>query len=483
MKRKNSDKIAIYTIFLFLYGIYCYLSKNENPQLLNWLGIFVYIYAVVTWKLKYCTNLFTPYTIFFSFFFLFNYGQCLMWAFNIHVPNELGETRLWNVSFTPTKAQLQDTQWYTCLAMFLFHCGALLNSDKKLQIGKNDKSQLCQTNMKKVAGRLLFIIVPIALYFQFRNMIIAQTFGYGALYYGAHSTQGGYMQILMYLFMPSLLCYLIGCGYSPKSRKIVYTIFGIYLLLGLLSGDRGSWLCPLIALIWLHTHYTGVSKTKMIKYGLWGLLGLYLLSAITAIRNDGLHLSADIFINAFNPENNVLVDTCFELGGSMSVITYLLNTPNDIYPYTNTYIVAIFGALSSRLLSLFGLKQVLIADWFSQEHLGLENWGVGFSMLGEAYVNGGFLGGLIYMTILGFLIGKVIKLISIQDAHRNPLTFFIGISSLSVLMYFPRAASYLVIKEFVYGILLISLIVYFMNKQQFRKKQNPCGDIRERVSV
>ena len=467
-------KTIISIVLLILYGLCCNMYMEGDPMLLNWLGIFILVVALYTWKLKHKSSFFSPYTIFFIFFFLFNYGQCVMWAFNIHSPREIGVSPLWNISIIPQKIDIARTQWYVCLAMFFFHCGAMLAGKWKnryivLNTAKFESDvNLSFVSMKKVSRFLLCIIAPIALYNQFQTMIIAQLYGYRALYYGEHAGSG-YMQILMFLFFPTLVCFLIGNKYSIKSRRIVYSIFGLYTLLGILSGDRGGWLFSLVVLIWIHTHYEGITKRTAVKLGVIGLVGLFFLSAITAVRNDGLNITSDIFVNAVKAENNALVDAFFEMGGTMSIITYLLNASQDIYPYTNTYLVAILGALSSKMLSLFGLKQVLLGDWFSQQYLGLSDWGVGFSMLGEAYINGGYFGGLIYMMIIGFIIGKAISYISNLFSNNNPIGFFMGASCLNFLIYFPRGASYLTIKEFVYGTFFIYIIVV-ITKRYYKKR-------------
>lgn len=66
--------------------VVCGFLKSSYPDTLNWLGILVYIYAISTWKKKTKSRLFSLYFIFITFLFLFNYGQCIMWALGIHNP-------------------------------------------------------------------------------------------------------------------------------------------------------------------------------------------------------------------------------------------------------------------------------------------------------------------------------------------------------------------------------------------------------------
>ena len=248
-------------------------------------------------------------------------------------------------------------------------------------------------------------------------------------------------------------------------------IFGVYALLGLAAGDRGSWLYSLILLIWLLRKRPDHKKRSLIGIAIVGIIGIYLLSVITVARNSGgiWSLSFSAFADAFKPENSPLVGAFFEMGSSMGIITFFLSKGNAIYPYSNTYVTAILGAISSDFLSKLGIQQVLLGDWFSQEYLSLD-YGAGFSMIGEAYVNGGYWGGFIYMMILGIVIGRVLRMCQTHTKiHAAPIQSFIAISFANIIMGFPRGAAYLLIKEFVYGIGPILIIAFALKLILFKK--------------
>ena len=402
---------------------------------------------------------------------MFNYGVPIMWAFNIHRESEFGTDEIYYHSgYIPSQSDLIEVQWYVCLAMLVFHFGALLFA-KRNGGAKESAAELAPTidysavehAMRTVGGLVLCVMAPVAIYSKLQEVIIAQNYGYKALYYGAHSTQSGYTQILMYLFFPSLVCCLIGNRYSEKSRLVVYSIFGLYTLLGILSGDRGSWLYSLMILVWLHTHYVKTPKRTYVLLAAAGIIGIYLLSAITAVRNTGLDaLSADMFLEVFSAEESPIVGAFFEMGGSMGIITYFMHAGSALYPYENTYLVAILGALSSRFLTLFGLKPVLISNWFSQDYLGID-WGTGFSMLGEAFVNGGYYGGLAYMLMWGAILGKLVQAAPKSDKRASPIRLFVATAGLNVVVGFARNASYLVVKELLYGVLFMLVLIYIFS--------------------
>ena len=74
------------------------------------------------------------------------------------------------------------------------------------------------------------------------------------------------------------------------------------------------------------------------------------------------------------------------------------------------------------------------------------------------------------MLILGGIIGKLLCLCrENHDMESKPIRSFVSIASANLLMSLPRGATYLVVKNFVYGVLVTLLFVYIfkrINKQK-----------------
>lgn len=469
------DELIINILMLF-YLILCIFSMNH--MMINWLGIFCYIYCIFTWKCKTKDKLFSPYFIFMTFFFIFNYGQPSMWAFNIHQDNEIGSQILYyGTNYIPNEKELIKVQLYVCLGMLIFHFGAMMVTKRnsigikvlkeKLNYANNKNNEKILMSMRLVSKILLIITTPIAIYSAMQNMKIAHLYGYNALYYGDYATQSGYTQIIMYFFFPALIGYLISNEYSKRARMIVYTIFGLYTIFQLLSGDRGSWLYSLVILFWLHSYYNEISIRMYLKYILISIIGVYALNVVTMVRDSASGLSSLDFSSILSADHSPIVDAFFELGGTMDIITFLFYTGNSIFPYINTYIASILGVVSSRILNLFGIKQVLIADWFSQEFLKI-NWGAGFSMIGEAFINGGYVGGLFYMGVIGAFIGMLIQYVNKENFTNNPLNLFITVVGLNAIIGFSRGALYLTLKEVFYGTFIVVILIKLSCKVLYR---------------
>lgn len=470
-------RTILFTLLLFLFLGVCYLSGNQN-MLLNWLGIAIYLYGIATWHWESKEDLFSLYSIFWSFLFIFSFGQCVMWAFHIGLDIGVGDGVLYYGSgFIPSETDMINTKWYTCISMLSFHIAALTFTAKRQVRPSNQKS--IDANDADVKRKTLFItgsittsiIAPIVIFQKATEAVTSAAYGYTALYYGTNATQGGYLQIISFLFFPGLVALLVGSGFSKVTTRNVLLIFGLYAFLGLISGDRGSWLYSLILLVWLLRKQPGRKKRSMVGIIIVGIIGIYLLSVITAARNSGgvWSLSASDFAEAFKLENSPIVDAFFEMGWSMGIITFFLAKGNGIYPYTNTYITSVLGAISSDFLIKLGIPQILLGDWFSQEYLRIE-WGTGFSMIGEAYVNGGYVGGFLYMMMFGIIIGLVLRMFQTHsEISAEPIKAFVAVAFTNTILGFPRAAVYLLVKEFVYGICPILVIAFILKLVLYKK--------------
>lgn len=488
----NKRNILIILISL-LIGAIGYLSSmyflfntrgiTDNYEsiiyVLNWVGIAIMLYTYVSWYIL-TKEWFCPYNIFMIFFFIFNYGQCIMWAFNIHIPGEIGARQIYYGHWIPTIEDIIRAQVFTCICMFMFHVGAILcykPSTRKKCIELESKKKKYNVDSINRAmfyiGILMGIItIPMTIYRAYTFLSVALKYGYKALYYSNHISQGGMMMIIEIFFFPSIVCLLIGGRYKINIRYMVYSIFGTYMLLNIMAGDRGSWLYKLIILIWLHNKYVKkISLKQAIRLGVAGIVGLYLLNIIISFRNIGLsNIQFKDIIEAVSLESSPIVDSFFEMGGTMAVITTLLRDGVGIWTYGNTYLATILGSISTRVLSLLGIEFILIDNWFSQDYLGV-SWGAGFSMIGEAFLNGGGYFTPIILVVLGFMIGSVIYVDSRVEPIKHPMRYFFVSTSLQTLIGFSRGSSYLYLKTWLYGTVGVCIMIILL-QHLFQKKYN-----------
>ena len=67
--------------------IICSVSlDSSNFMLLHWVGMIIYVSCALTWSYRNDGKLLCPYNIFLTFYYIFNLGQCTMWAFGLSSP-------------------------------------------------------------------------------------------------------------------------------------------------------------------------------------------------------------------------------------------------------------------------------------------------------------------------------------------------------------------------------------------------------------
>jgi len=480
-------KIIGISILLSVVGYMCYFFtkalvnvNNDNEQLIvvfSWLGIGLVIYVFISWY-NLTRSLFDAYTIFMIFFFLFNFGQCFMWAFGIHDQNEIGAIPIFPNFGVPSPVDIINAQVITLLGILMFHCGALMCYKKQFVkrpiVGKSvDAKKLANSDpYNNITLKSIFltsaiigiIVIPYQLYTSYTDFQIAKSYGYIALYYSDYaSTNPTMLGLLNKMFFPCLIGLLIGSKFSKRVRWFVYIVFSIYLILNLLSGDRGSWLYKVVILVWLsHRCYKPVNFIKGIKYAVFSIVFLHIVYAIVSIRDTGLSdINLSIINQAFSLEKSPIVTAIFEMGGSMKPTIVLQNGGWTDWPYANTYLLAVLGMVTNKLIYILGIPFELVSAWFSQDYLGL-TWGAGFSIIAEAILNGGPFFAPIILLIIGYVITSIIYISPNFDYTKRPIRFLFVVSTLSFLIPITRNELHIQMKDWFYGVVvLISLITLF----------------------
>jgi oligosaccharide repeat unit polymerase len=483
LTKRNNVTTGLVTLF---FSILCYLAYLLNLYLVkddtnydflifiySWLGIFLALFVCITWY-KITGSVFTLYTIFMLFFFLFNFGQPIMWALGIHDIEEIGQTNLYKYG----KAESNDivnAQAITLISILMFHLGAIFSFKKEKT--KNyylERSKINTTLTLKamyiVSIIIGFITIPLTLVSSFNDFQIASVYGYQALYYSEFAKTGANItDVFLPMFFPVLVGLLLGSKYNKKVMFFVYSVFITYLTLNLLAGDRGTWIYKLVILIWLsHTCYKAINLKKFLTYILFAILGLYIIDGIVSLRNIGISFNS--FIDSFSLENSVISGMFFEMGSSMTPVLVLQKFGWDVWPYENSYLLALLGMVTNQLIYLLGLPFDLVSSWFSQDYLGI-SWGAGFSIVAEAMLNFGPFFGPLFMVVLGFLITSLIYLDKHSSYLNAPFKFLFAASTLHAFVPLSRNFLHLILKDWFYGVLLFCILVYIVKKVGVKRKK------------
>lgn len=467
-----------FVLYIIMYNTIDEISYNELKIfkfILSWLGIIIYIYSIYSWY-KIHEKILDLYTIMFTFLMLFNYGQCFLWAFNIHIDGEIGSKTLFGFG-VPTDREIVLTQLLTLISIFLFNLGAIFcYKQKKIEIIEeyDEKIDKQKHVIYKISKILSWIVIPITFVQLFNSLIIRMNYGYKSLYYGEYMSSNLIQELFSRLFLVCLFGLLIGSEFKKNTRKFVYSIFLIYIIISLICGDRGGWVYALCIFAFLHHNYVKKFKFKMILLiGILGIVLLNIISSFVSLRNEAISFEA--IKESFSAEKSPIISVMAEMGGSMGIQTALIMKGHDIYPYGNTYIFSILGVISDKVIDFLGIEYIDLSTWFSQYYLGLTNWGAGFSIVGEALINYGPYFSPMVMIILGWIVASLVYT-SKDNLKETPLKnmfsliacislipIFRGVLSYNLKIYFYRVIIF-------YGLYIIFLRIYINNMKKKERK-------------
>ena len=453
------------------------LDYAQTMKIYEWLIVFTVVLVFVSWK-KVTGKYFTPYTIFYSFLAAFNAGQFIMWAFNIHYitqdAKELGVAT--HVRYMDSETLLKIII-ITLPAITAFHAGALILSsiEHKKESPKKDfleNEKICAA--LKYVGIFFFIVsYAVSMYETVKNFSIAEKSGYTSLYYGETAGSNPIFKYLEYMFLPSIFAVFVGFKCSGKSFVVLSLAFLPYMLLNVIMGDRGSWVYFICLWIWCYwsffykkdasdTEKRKGQRKKIFLLILTGAIFLSLVSVFVKFRDIGFNkITTDDMKEVFSDLRFIFVKPFFEMGQSARVLGIILqDNIHETWTGGNTYISGIISMPLPRIKLLFGFYDGYLDNWISQTHMHLKDYGIGFTAVAEAYLNGGELFYPFYMFIMGAFVGKL-SFINIKEG-ANYSGMFVCLASMVTLMTVCRGSVELSFRKWFYGCIVIWLLCKFI---------------------
>ncbi len=458
-------------LYLVLYNA-AFSNFSSTIYVLSVLGWIELVFCFISMKRK-CGKFFTLYSIFMGFAFLFTYGQCLLWAFGIHLDHEISNTRLYRLGF-PTEESIIRAQMLTLTGLQVFHCGALLAFRKKAVQERALSDRFFSAGNKSALLKASWICnlvsTPFMVYSILRSIAINRVYGYGATLNNAEvvATQNNLIMLIRLMYIPSLFGILIASDYKKWSVRFCYLSFFAYMIISMLAGDRGEWLFPLFFLVWMHHRfYKPIRARSLAAYLLLGLLFVTVSVGIRESRSAGVTISG--FAEALVGSENPIISAVFEMGSSMRPTVVLTQYGWNNYPYGNSYLLAIVGMITERPLRALIPGYQSLSSWFSGSFLGI-NYGAGFSFLAEAFSNFGPYLFLAAMFIIGVLFSKFMFFAESIDNSNRPVLIFFAMATANSMILSIRNTMLVSLKYWAYSTLPILAVCYFLYALTAKKR-------------
>lgn len=411
----------IFLIVLLVLAVFFYSQLTFHPgygdlRIMGALGVVLLLVSLWSWKYT-GKEWIGPYPFFLVALYLFSFGQSLLYAFDI-----VSEKRDLLGFQEITVQQLFDAQALTLIMLAFFHIGALLSLEKPGRHlfcpGKNQ-----YTGRIRAVGWVLFVVSAVPYFSRLiRSLALSMAYGYGALYEGEEEV--GVSMIDKYIadyFIPSLICLFVGYRQNKIMRYFIFGICLFNILAILLTGGR-TYAVIIAALLVLLYHYgvRRISARGGVLLAAGSVFFLVVLSVVSQFRSEaGRNVAA--YLQNDNQVENGVTEAIAEMGSTM----FCLVKTREIVPAQEDYRFGRSYAYSfTSLIPNLGFwkmhparREANLGDWLTNK-LRL-NYGTGYSMCAEAYINfGGF--GWLMMLLLGFVLGKIFSKTNGNTLQENP---------------------------------------------------------------
>lgn len=268
--------------------------------------------------------------------------------------------------------------------------------------------------------------------------------------------------------------------YIKEFPVVYWVVVGGYMLLRLLSGDRG----PVLYTICL-IFYSYLMCTKH-RFKLLYVLSIVICGALTITiigitRGGNLDQSfSERLEAAMNKEEmsrpSILPPTQ-ELATSINtefIAVHAIDKSNVSYNYGKYTFYALIGSIpgsSAILTTIFGvdMRSTLSSEYITIYDKGLQySYGLGTSPMGEFYLEFGVVGCIIGLLFLGWLYSYVNKIILGNNKYISVYMIIFALKMASIAIYIPRSSVGSCMSKALYVMLIFWVLNTFFTLFKFK---------------
>lgn len=398
-----------------LLASYCTLFASCHGHLLYPLSVWLtvlFAWSLLSWYLA-CGRLFDPYVLFMMAVMLFNGGQAFLETFRLNVNGILAGQF--------SSATTASTLCIVTLALASMHLGALLGnatSRKKAVCSQQSKGDTAPSSSVRVIGIAMLVASFIPFIVDLKNKLsIVASSGYFGLYQQATLVSfDSIPSIMAAFFIPGMTFLLAGSKNSRSGQRLALATVLVYVVLAMFMGLRSAGGYTLVSIAWLWDRCIHpLPRTMLTVMG--GVVVFALFPSIALIRTvAGIErMTVGYVLQAFLSINNPAVAIMSEMGGSMATVAHTLELVPRIRPFDMgaSYLYALLTLVPNAFWSIHPSvgrgKGSHWLVWTVDPATAAVGGGLGFSVIAEAYLNGGWAGVAAVMWIVGFVVGRLVR--------------------------------------------------------------------------
>lgn len=415
------------------------------------------------------TTLFEPYPLFMVAAGLFNGGQAFLEVLGLNTSGIL-DGRF-------AADTLVATLYLVTIALAFFHCGALIALRRT---GSSAPSTPVDRPTAECAARmvgwfLLAISAVPTFILLWQSVTLVMASGYMALYQG--DDPQALSRVVSAFLVPGAIFVLVGSPNRPKIHAVCFAVVGFHALVFLFLGARAAAATGCLAMAWAFDRSVRrIPRRVILAFGLVALL-LFGLVQQTRGTAGGERLSFESQYAALVNLERPATAAISEMGGSMITVAYTIGlVPADrsfdwgvSYWYALLTLMPNFGgdlhpSVAHGSLSVWLIRTV-------DPVIAAAGGGLGYSFIAEAYLNFGWIGTPVWLTILGYLLCRIFLVADSSDLAKQAMIA----SFLSSIVLLPRGESAIVVR----GLVWYAVVPYLMTTSIANRLRRPTTVVTE----
>jgi O-antigen polysaccharide polymerase Wzy len=405
------------------------------------------IFALYVWMWRRAGQpVFAPYPIFMVSIFLYHQGQYILHLLDQKTGTH-GTDHIFNL-FRFNDSTLLEIQFLTLIALVGLQSGAIYS----VISGANRRSRKIATALTRDsvwADALLivgYVMVALSAYFVISDavglLLLRLSGGYAVLWGASGATNaksgvGNYAFVLANAYFPACLFILAGSRLRKVHVVTSLALLGSICTLYVIAGDRSTGAVPPIAYAWLFQSLGG-KLPKSLGFAAIGviLIGLPLISVLREVNLS--NISPDAIIRAGQKIENPLFSLIDETGGSAITLadTYELVPTTRPLNMGTGYLTSALSPFSFVFNADFTGGYEAPAIWIVQtrypQRVAAGAY-LGFSAIGEAYLEFSWIGVFVVMAVLGYILVRILAI-----ADSGDLRWLLALAIL--VLYLPHFA-------------------------------------------
>lgn len=412
------------------------LPTDEGLSVVGTVLLFLSGWLILSWVLS-DGSVLNPYGLFLAGSMPFHIGFSVL--------RLLGQDHLIWLRSRASDETLLQTLVFVTACYTLLHLGALLTNVVSSTERVPGRPTHDGTRVYQIGWILLAIsLVPLLL--QLRSSFeVVMSGGYSSLFEGQgqdyHTTTHGIYSLISKFYLPGVMFLLAGSRGRPLGQLMAVLGLALYSGSYLFLGFRAFSLIPIAVFVWLY-HRT-VRKLPVFPLVLGGgALFLVVAPLIRSFRDiSGIdRMSFEVLWEAFAGADNPILALIAELGGSILTIAFTAELVPEVRPFEwgYGYLYALANAVPMlKLPDAYGYAGSWLAFHVTPS-FAVGGFGLGFSFMAESYMNFGWVGGALFMIVIG---GSIVAVQRWARRANDPARFAFIASFLPILIFYTRGES------------------------------------------